>query len=61
MKVSELVKEIKSIGCYFDHEGGNHEIWFSPVTGIKFPVPRHYSQELNKKIENSIRKQSGLK
>ena len=61
MKVSELVKQIKSIGCYKEQEGANHETWFSPVTNQYFSIPRHYSKELRKKTEQAIRKQSGLK
>lgn len=60
MKVSELVKQIKKIGCYKVKEGANHEIWFSPVTGKQFTIPRHYSQELKTGTENNIRKDSGL-
>lgn len=61
MKVSEIVKEIKKIGCRKVAEGTKHELWYSPVTGKRFNVPRHYSKELKKKTEQSIRKQSGLK
>jgi len=61
MKVSEMVKLIKKIGCYKVKEGTNHEIWYSPITGISFTIPRHYSQELKSGTENNIRKQSGLK
>lgn len=61
MKVSEIVKLIKKIGCYKVREGTNHEIWFSPTTGKKFPVPRHRSEELPPGTENSIKKDSGLK
>lgn len=61
MKGSELVKELKKIGCYKIREGGNHELWYSPITGREFPFPRHYGQELGTGIENKIRKDSGLK
>ncbi len=60
MKVSELIKELKNAGCYKHLEGANHERWFSPKTGKFFSVPRHYSKELNKKTEMSIRKDAGL-
>ena len=61
MKVSELVREVKKIGCYKLEEGANHEKWFSPVTGKKFYIPRHYSKELKRKTEENIRKDAGLK
>ena len=61
MKVSEIVKLIKKIGCYKVKEGTNHERWYSPVTGKEFSVPRHYSKELKTTTEHSIRKDAGLK
>lgn len=61
MKGSELAKMMKKIGCYKIREGGNHEIWYSPVTHQEFPFPRHYGQELGTGIEKKIRKDSGLK
>ncbi|MBR1633685.1 MAG: type II toxin-antitoxin system HicA family toxin [Lachnospiraceae bacterium] len=61
-KVSEIVRKIRrETNCYFLREGGNHEIWFNPDTGAKFQIPRHYSQELKKKTERSIREKAGLK
>ncbi len=60
MKVSELVKELKRAGCFKTREGSNHEIWISPITGKKFQIPRHYSQELPIGTEKDIRKKAGL-
>ena len=60
MKVSEIIKLLKKIGCFKIREGANHEMWHSPITGKDFPVPRHYSKELKTKTEQSIRKDSGL-
>lgn len=35
-KLKEL---LKSAGCRFERQGkGDHEIWFSPISGIRFPV-----------------------
>lgn len=59
--VSEKKRELKKIGCYKYRDGGNHEVWYSPVTGKLFSVPRHDRQELKKKTEASIDKDSGLK
>lgn len=60
MKYSELEKEIKQIGCYILKEGANHTIWFSPVTGKKFPVSRHKTQEVPTGTLKSIRKAAGI-
>ena len=60
MKYSELEKEIKQIGCYVLKEGANHTIWFSPVTGKKFPVSRHKTQEVPTGTLKSIRKAAGI-
>ena len=61
MKVSEMKKLLEKIGCYKEKEGTNHEIWYSPKTKQRFPVPRHNSIELPTGTEKTIRKQSGLK
>jgi hypothetical protein len=30
---------LKSQGCFFERQGkGDHEIWFSPSSGKRFPV-----------------------
>lgn len=60
MKYSELEKEIKQIGCYILKEGANHTIWFSPITGKKFPVSRHKTQEVPAGTLKSIRKAAGI-
>lgn len=61
MKCSELKKILKQNGCYKVSEGSNHEIWFSPVSEIKFPVGRHNNQDVRKGTCNAILKQAGLK
>lgn len=61
MKYSELKKLLRANGCTFYRDGTNHEIWYSPVTGKKFPVPRHNSQEVKVKTLNDILKQAGIK
>ncbi len=60
MKVSEMKKLLKQIGCRKIRDGANHEIWYSPITNRKFQVPRHQSQELPTGTEKQIRKESGL-
>lgn len=61
MKGSEIIKMIKKAGCYKIREGANHEIWFSPLTGKTFTVPRHYTQDVKTGTANSILKDAGLK
>lgn len=60
MKFGEFKTEMEDAGCRFDHEGGNHEIWYSPITDTYYPVPRHDSQDMGKKLEHRLRKLSGV-
>lgn len=60
MKYSELKKLLKKNGCEFRHEGKRHEIWYSPKTGIEFPVGRHNSQDVAPGTFKAIMKQSGI-
>ena len=60
MRYSELKKQLKSIGCYIVSQGANHEIWYSPVTGKRFPVGRHKTEEVKAGTLKSIKEQSGL-
>ena len=55
MKTSQFVQELKASGCYLVRNGSEHDIWFSPVTGSKAPVPRHGSKELGKGLERRLR------
>lgn len=61
MKVSELRRRIEAIGCYITRNGSNHDIYFSPITSMKFPVSRHMSQEVPIGTQRSIEKSAGLK
>lgn len=60
MKYSELIKILKDNGCYPEGHGGNHDKWFSPITGKCFFVPRHAAKEVPKGMERTIRKQAGI-
>lgn len=60
MKKGELIKILKNSGCYFYREGGNHEIWFSPITKKNFAIPRH-AKEIATGTKNKIMKDAGLK
>ncbi|MCF0174182.1 MAG: type II toxin-antitoxin system HicA family toxin [Bacteroidales bacterium] len=60
MKTSELIKLLSKSGCYIVRHGSNHDIWYSPITRIMFPIPRHGSREIPRKTLNSIKRQAGL-
>jgi len=54
----ELLKYLKSSGCKFERQGkGDHEIWFSPVTGVRFVVDQHIK---SRHTANAVLKQAGL-
>lgn len=61
MKVSELLRQLSKIGCRFLEHRGEHDYWYSPVTGKEFQVPRHSSKELPTGTANKIKKDAGLK
>lgn len=61
MKISELKKMLKKGGCYKIREGGNHEIWYSPITGNTTQVGRHNSKEIATGTVKQIMKDMGLK
>ena len=39
MKKIDLEKALGKLGCKFEREGRNHEIW--SIRDYKFPIPRH--------------------
>jgi predicted RNA binding protein YcfA (HicA-like mRNA interferase family) len=45
MKYSEIERKLRDAGCYFYRRGGNHDIWFSPITRKSFSLSRHKSEE----------------
>ena len=45
MKYSVLTKKLKKGGCQFTEHGTNHDVWYSPITGKEFQVPRHIGNE----------------
>ncbi|NLV59163.1 MAG: type II toxin-antitoxin system HicA family toxin [Clostridiales bacterium] len=61
MRVSEMKRMLRSAKCIISREGANHEMWYSPITGKHFPVPRHNSQELMRGTAEKIMKDAGLK
>lgn len=60
MKVSEVKKLLRKNGCYIVRQGSRHEIWMSPATGKKFPVPRHAAQEVAAGTLSSIQASAGI-
>lgn len=61
MKVSEMVKLLKKIGCTLEEHGAEHDKWYSPITGKYFRLPRHKSQEIPTGTAERIKKDAGLK
>ena len=60
MKTSELLKLLKSYGIVFVKHGRNHDIYYSPITGRQFPLPRHKG-EMKQGTCDAIFKQAGIK
>lgn len=60
MKTQELLKLLKKNNCEVLRNGSCHDIWFSPVTGKQFAVPRHKA-EIPIGTLNNILKDAGLK
>ena len=59
MKYSELIKLLKRNKILFHRHGSNHDIWYSPITGRKFEIPRH-TKEIPTGTCNSILKCAGI-
>lgn len=54
----ELKRLLMSAGCRFERSGkGDHEIWFSPITGVRFPVD---SKIKSRHTANAVLKQAGM-
>ena len=55
---TELKRLLLEAGCRFDcHGKGDHDIWFSPHTDIRFPVDQKIK---SRHTANAVRKQAGL-
>jgi len=59
MKRSELLKLFSKNGIMFLQHGKRHDIYYSPITGNTFPVPRH-AKEIAVGTLKSIMKDAGL-
>jgi hypothetical protein len=54
----ELKQILHEAGCYKVRQGkGDHEIWYSPATGIQFPVD---SCIRSRHTANGVLRQAGL-
>lgn len=59
MKSTDLVKELIAAGCELKrHNGGSHQIWWSPITGKTFPVP-HPKKACQSALLSPLRKRRG--
>lgn len=55
---SDVKKILRDNNCRFDRQGkGDHEIWYSPITGRKFPIDNDIR---SRHTANAILKQAGL-
>ncbi|WP_241606105.1 MULTISPECIES: type II toxin-antitoxin system HicA family toxin [Rosenbergiella] len=60
MKSAELIKELIAAGCKLKrHNGGSHQIWWSPITGKTFPVP-HPKKNLPPGTLSAIKRLAGI-
>jgi len=61
MKYSEIERKLKNMGCYCMSESGKHPEWFSPITGKRFSLSHHKSEEIKIGTKQQISKLSGVK
>ncbi|NQW67636.1 MAG: type II toxin-antitoxin system HicA family toxin [Burkholderiales bacterium] len=55
----ELIRLLTASGCRFERHGkGDHDIWYSPITNLRFPVD---SKIKSRHTANAVLKQAGLK
>lgn len=62
MKYSELHRILRNAGCY-PLEGkqiAGHPVWYSPITGKKFPTSHHGAQEVKRGTLKNIIRDSGV-
>lgn len=59
MKKSELLKIFGKNKIEFVQHGKRHDIYYSPITNKKFPIPR-YATEIATGTLKSIKKEAGL-
>lgn len=54
------IKNTAEAGCKLIRHGANHDIWYSPITQKKFPVPRHFAKEVPTGTLKDIVRKSGV-
>ncbi|MDR0853737.1 MAG: type II toxin-antitoxin system HicA family toxin [Clostridiales Family XIII bacterium] len=59
MKTGELLKLFRGHGIVLVKHGGNHDKYYSPITGKTFPVPRN-KKEIPIGTLKSILKDAGV-
>ncbi len=59
MKQSELLKLFSKNNIKLLQHGKRHDIYYSPITGKKFPIPRH-AKEIAEGTLKNIKKDAGL-
>ena len=47
IKTNQFVRRLKAAGCSLVRHGGEHDIWYSPITGLTERVPHHGSKEVH--------------
>jgi hypothetical protein len=54
-----VIDLLKEAGCFFVRHGrGDHDIWESPITGLRFPVDNEIK---SRHTANGILKRAGLR
>ena len=54
----ELIRPLREAGCKLERPGkGDHDIWFSPITGVRFPVNHKIK---SRHTANAVLKHTGL-
>jgi hypothetical protein len=55
---ADLKRILRENGCRFERPGkGDHEIWYSPISGRRFPVDADIK---SRHTANAVLKQAGL-
>jgi len=52
MKRKELIRLIENQGCFLVRQGGKHDWYQNPISGVSQPIPRH--NEINEHLAKSI-------
>lgn len=60
MKQKKFYAELLAAGCRIVRHGANHDIWYSPITGNQWAIPRHGSHEVPTDTERKARKMLGV-